>query len=117
GRTPFRRDLTYLDTRANLSSLRVFISAGAPIPRQLVKDARERLRCVISAGWGMTENGLVTCNGLEDPEEKVFETDGAPLRGMEPSVVDGDGAPVPSGGGGDPPLRGPFQVVRYYPRP
>src|SRR5215467_13048105 len=89
GATPFLRDLTYVDTRADLGSLRVFISARAPIPRQLVKDARERLCCVISAGWGMTENGLVTCNGLGDPEEKVFGTDGAPLPGMELSVVDG----------------------------
>ena len=117
GATPFLRDLTYVDTRANLSSLRVFISAGAPIPRQLVKDARERLRCVISAGWGMTENGLVTCNGLDDPEEKVCGTDGAPLRGMELSVVDGDGAPVPSGVEGDLLVRGPFQFVGYYKRP
>ena len=42
-----------------------------PIPRPLVRDARARLGCAISAGWGMTENGLATCNGLADPEEKV----------------------------------------------
>jgi len=117
GATPFLRDLTYVDTRADLGSLRVFISAGAPIPRQLVKDARERLRCVISAGWGMTENGLVTCNGLGDPEEKVFGTDGAPLPGMELSVVDGDGAPVSAGEEGELLVRGPFQFVGYYKRP
>ncbi len=117
GATPFLRDLTYVETGADLGSLRVFLSAGAPIPRQLVKDARERLRCVISAGWGMTENGLVTCNGLDDPEEKVFGTDGAPLRGMELSVVDGDGAPVAEGVEGDLLVRGPFQFVGYYKRP
>ena len=83
GATPFLRDLTYTRAARDMSSLRVFISAGAPIPRQLVKDARDRLRCVISAGWGMTENGLVTCNGLDDPEEKACTTDGSPLPGME----------------------------------
>jgi len=82
GATPFLRDLTYTQAPRDLGSLRVFISAGAPIPRQLVKDARERLKCVISAGWGMTENGLVTCNGLGDPEEKVVTTDGAPSTTM-----------------------------------
>jgi acyl-coenzyme A synthetase/AMP-(fatty) acid ligase len=59
GATPFLQDLTgtpALD-RHDVSSLRVFISAGAPIPRRLVEDARRRLGCAISAGWGMTENG------------------------------------------------------------
>jgi cyclohexanecarboxylate-CoA ligase len=87
-------------TERDLSSLRVFISAGAPIPRQLVKDARERLRCAISAGWGMTENGLVSCNGLDDPEEKVVSTDGSPLSGMHLRVVDEGGSQERPGGKG-----------------
>jgi cyclohexanecarboxylate-CoA ligase len=117
GATPFLRDLTYAETLRDMRSLRVFISAGAPIPRQLVKDARERLRCVISAGWGMTENGLVTCNGLEDPEEKVFGTDGSPLPGMELRVVSERGEPVAPGVEGDLLVRGPFQFVGYFKRP
>jgi cyclohexanecarboxylate-CoA ligase len=117
GATPFLRDLTYVRTARDLSSLRVFISAGAPIPRQLVKDARERLRCAISAGWGMTENGLVSCNGLDDPEEKVVSTDGSPLSGMELRVVDESGTPVPPGVEGELLVRGPFQFVGYCKRP
>jgi len=117
GATPFLRDLTYVETPHDLRSLRVFISAGAPIPRQLVKDARDRLACVISAGWGMTENGLVTCNGLDDPEEKVFSTDGAPLPGMELRVVDGDGRAAPTGVEGDLLVRGPAQFTGYFKRP
>jgi cyclohexanecarboxylate-CoA ligase len=118
GATPFLRDLT--DTpaldRHDVSSLRVFISAGASIPRQLVRDARRRLGCAISAGWGMTENGLVTCNGLEDPEEKVITTDGVPLPGMELRVA-GDDGPVPAGVEGDLLVRGHSQFVGYYRRP
>ena len=117
GATPFLRDLTYIQAPRDLASLRVFISAGAPIPRQLVKDARERLRCVISAGWGMTENGLVTCNGLDDPEEKVFTTDGAPLPGMELRVVDENGRGVLTGREGDLLVRGPAQFAGYFKRP
>jgi len=70
GATPFLRDLTYAEARQDLRSLRLFIAAGAPIPRALVRDAQARLGCVVSAGWGMTEDGLVTCNGLRDQEEK-----------------------------------------------
>ena len=117
GATPFLRDLTYMQAPPDMGSLRVFISAGAPIPRQLVKDARDRLKCVISAGWGMTENGLVSCNGLDDPEEKVFTTDGVPLPGMELRVVDEGGRDVPRGAEGDLLVRGPAQFAGYYKRP
>ncbi len=117
GATPFLRDLTYSPAQRDLGSLRLFVSAGAPIPRPLVRDARARLGCVISAGWGMTENGLVTCNGLGDPEEKVFSTDGCPLAGMELRVVDADGRDVPTGTEGDLLVWGPAQFVGYFERP
>jgi non-ribosomal peptide synthetase component E (peptide arylation enzyme) len=117
GATPFLRDLTYTDATSDLGSLRLFISAGAPIPRPLVRDARARLQCAISAGWGMTENGLVTCNGLEDPEEKILDTDGAPWPGMELRVVDEDARDVPTGAEGDLLVRGSSQFVGYFKRP
>jgi len=117
GATPFLQDLSYTSTPHDLSSLRLFISAGASIPRQLVMDARARLGCAISAGWGMTENGLVTCNGLSDPEDKVFGTDGAPLPGMALRVVDEDGREAPPGDEGDLLVTGPAQFVGYFKRP
>ena len=119
GATPFLQDLTYSPAveQRNISSLRVFTSAGAPIPRKLVEDARRRLDCAISAGWGMSENGLVTCNGLDDPEEKVFATDGAPLPGMELRVVDDAGQPVPPKTNGNLLVRGHAQFVGYLKRP
>ena len=112
GATPFLRDLTYVPGASTLRSLRLFISAGAPIPRPLVKDARAQLGCAISAGWGMTENGLVTCNGLVDPEDKVFGTDGLPLPGMELRVVDDDGRDLPRRDRGRPPRPRPRPVRR-----
>ena len=119
GATPFLQDLTYSPAveQRNISSLRVFTSAGAPIPRKLVEDARRRLDCTISAGGGMSENGLVTCNGLDDPEEKVFATDGAPLPGMELRVVDDAGQPVPPKTNGNLLVRGHAQFVGYLKRP
>jgi cyclohexanecarboxylate-CoA ligase len=117
GATPFLQDLTYVPGRHDLSSLRLFISAGAPIPRPLVRDARARLGCAISPGWGMTENGLVTCNGLDDPEEKVFATDGCPLPGMELRIVDDDGRDLAPGTEGELLVRGVSQFVGYFKRP
>jgi cyclohexanecarboxylate-CoA ligase len=119
GATPFLQDLTYAPAldRHDTSSLRLFISAGASIPRKLVQDARQRLRCAISAGWGMSENGLVSCNGLNDSEEKVFATDGRPLRGMELLVVDEASRPLPAEDEGDLLVRGHAQFVGYWKRP
>ena len=117
GATPFLRDLTYVTSRHDFSSLRVFISAGAQIPRPLVADARARLGCAISPGWGMTENGLVTCVGPRDPEDKVLATDGSPARGMELATVDADGRPAPPGTEGDLLVRGASQFVGYFKRP
>ncbi len=117
GATPFLQDLTHVPGRHDLSSLRLFISAGAPIPRPLVRDARARLGCAISPGWGMTENGLVTCTAFDESEEKLFTTDGRPLPGMELRVVDGDGRQSPPGTEGDLLVRGPSQFVGYFKRP
>jgi cyclohexanecarboxylate-CoA ligase len=117
GATPFLHDLTYAPAAHDLSSLRVFISAGAPIPRPLVRDARARLGCAISPGWGMTENGLVTCNGVDAAEGKVFTTDGRPVRGMELRIVDGDERPLGPGDEGDLLVRGASQFVGYFRRP
>jgi cyclohexanecarboxylate-CoA ligase len=119
GATPFLHDLTYTSAlaRHDCSSLRLFISAGAPIPRQLVRDARERLGCAISAGWGMTENGLVTRNGLDDPPEKVFGTDGKVPPGMELRVVGPDARVLPPDTEGDLQVRGSAQFIGYFKRP
>lgn len=64
----------------------------------------------------MTENGLVTCNGLSDPEEKVFATDGCPLPGMELLVADEADRGVPPKTEGDLLVRGHSQFVGYWKR-
>jgi cyclohexanecarboxylate-CoA ligase len=119
GREPFLQDMAYTPAtdRHDARSLRLFICGGAAIPRKLVEDARPRLGCAISAGWGMSENGLVTCNGLDDPEEKVFGTDGRPLPGAKVTVVDADGHAAPAGVEGDLLVRAPSLFIGYFRRP
>jgi cyclohexanecarboxylate-CoA ligase len=65
----------------------------------------------------MTENGMVTCNGLRDDEQKIVGSDGSPLAGMELRIVDDDGTPVPPGVEGDLLARGAAQFVGYFRRP
>lgn len=117
--TPFLADLTAeAELRPEaMKSLRTFVSAGAPIPRVLVRRATENLGAHIISGWGMTENGLVTTTKLDDPPEKVFETDGCPSQGMEVRTVDEGGEVLPHNEEGRLQARGPGTFVGYLKRP
>ncbi len=120
GSTPFLSDLTHNPgvERYDLSALKTFITAGAPIPRVLVQAATDKIGIRVVSGWGMTENGLVTTTRIGDPPGKVFETDGAPFEGMELRVVDeDDGAPLPTGDEGRLQARGSANFVGYLKHP
>jgi len=117
--TPFLSDLTDEAARrpAELKTLRTFLSAGAPIPRALVRRAAEHLGANIISAWGMTENGAVTTTRIGDPGEKTFETDGCPLDGMQVRVVDENGAPLPPDAEGRLQARGASNFVGYLKHP
>jgi cyclohexanecarboxylate-CoA ligase len=119
GATPFLADLTDTpawDTYSN-ASLRIFLSAGAPIPRVLVERATKRLGAAVLSGWGMTENGCVTCCRAGDPPERVFGTDGGPMEGAEVRVVNNDGKPAAAGVEGRLQMRGAALFVGYLKKP
>ena len=119
GATPFLADLADLPTpdRRGMSSLRTFVSAGAPIPRVLVERASERLGCFVHSGWGMTENGFATGTRRSDPPERVFGTDGAAVSCLEVRVVDDAGEEAAPGREGRLQVRGAGQFVGYLKRP
>ena len=117
--TPFLSDMADEAARrpAAVASLRTFLSAGAPIPRALVRRAAEHLGANIISAWGMTENGAVTTTRIGDPPGKTFETDGCPMEGMEIRVVDEQGAPLPANAEGRLQTRGPSNFVGYLKHP
>jgi cyclohexanecarboxylate-CoA ligase len=119
GATPFLNDLTehVAATGQATPSLRVFVSAGAPIPRALVAKARQTLGAAIVSAWGMSENGAVTTTRLDDGEEKATTTDGGPLPGMELRILFADGAVLPAGQEGQLQVRGCSNFIGYLKRP
>ncbi|MBR0659069.1 cyclohexanecarboxylate-CoA ligase [Neoroseomonas oryzicola] len=119
GATPFLNDLTehVARTGEGTPSLRVFVSAGAPIPRALVAKARPTLGAAVVSAWGMSENGAVTTTYLDDVEEKATTTDGCPLPGMELRILDAEGGIAPSGEQGRLQVRGCSNFVGYLKRP
>jgi cyclohexanecarboxylate-CoA ligase len=104
--TPFLADLTRQAEAqpAAFATFRVFLCAGAPVPRDLVRRATVAMDARIGSGWGMSEMGAVTATGPDDPDERVFETDGSPLPDVELRVVGLDGEVL------GPDLEGALQV-------
>lgn len=118
--TPFLSDLVHDPAVRgfDVSSLRLFLCAGAPIPRILLREAAKSLPDLyVMSAWGMTENGIVTATYPGDPEDKVFDTDGRAIPHQEVRVVDDDGTPLSAGIEGRLQSRGPTQFVGYFQRP
>lgn len=97
--TPFLADLvkTAPKYEGKLNSLRIFVSAGAPIPSAVVEQAGQALNAKIVSAWGMTENGAVTMTCLEDPVERASQSDGKALPWMEIKIIDFNGGDMPAG--------------------
>lgn len=117
--TPFLHDLVNAPNLVDhdLSSLERFCCMGAPIPRAIVRQARQKLPgLTVLGGWGQSENALVTLGIPGDADGKLIDTDGYPWPGMRIRVVDFDGAPAPTGTPGRLQVTGPFLFVGYAER-
>ncbi len=118
--TPFLSDLVKTPEvgQYDLTSLRLFLCAGAAIPRQLLRDAAEvHPKLYVMSAWGMTENGIVTATYPGDGQEKVFETDGRALPYQEVRIVGDEGEVLPADREGRLQARGPTGFVGYFKRP
>lgn len=120
GSTPFLSDLVQLpaDAAPDLSSLRLFACAGAPIPSVLVEAAAQRYpQLYVMSAWGMTEMGISTATYPGDPPDKVFDTDGRALPFHAVRIVDEAGTVVPLGIEGRLQARCATLFVGYLRRP
>lgn len=118
GATPFVYDLLreIENQDYDLSSLRFFLCGGAPIPRYMVQKALAAGFRVLGV-YGSTESvpHAVTC--LHDPEEKIIETDGKAVAGVEVKIVDESHETLPPGREGEEVSRGPNVFVGYLREP
>ncbi len=106
-----------LPARHDLSSLRVVQNGGARLAPELRRRLRERLRVVPQEVYGTAE-GLIAMTRLDDPDELLLETSGAPvLAEDEIRVVDDAGRDLPDGESGELVTRGPYTIRGYYDAP
>lgn len=107
--------------RYDLSSLRLCISGGAPLPQE-VKQRFERLSgCSLVEGYGLTESPVVGCNPIGSPGTNPVKVGsiGLPLPGTHIEVVSLDDGRTLLGPGqtGEICVRGPQVMAGYWKRP
>jgi long-chain acyl-CoA synthetase len=80
----------------DLSSLRIAISGGAPIPAEVLDAFERKFGVVILEGYGLTETASTTTFNVSADERKVYSV-GKPIWGVEVQVWDDDDRPLPAG--------------------
>ena len=103
--------------RFDLSSLKVVQNGGARLPPELRARLRERLGCTPQEIYGTAE-GLINMTRLDDPDELLLHSSGAPVSELdEIRVVDDDGHDLPDDVAGELVTRGPYTIRGYYEAP
>jgi 2,3-dihydroxybenzoate-AMP ligase len=101
----------------DLSSLEVIQNGGARLAPELRRRLRERIGCTPQEIYGTAE-GLINMTRLDDPDEPLFESSGAPVCDEdEIMVIDDAGREVPEGEPGELVTRGPYTIRGYYNAP
>jgi len=117
--TPFAMDMVAAQKVAPraLSSLRVFVCGGAPIPPSAAIAMQEHLGVDLVSLWGMTEIGICSIHRLGAPLEILAASDGMPVGHMDLRIVGEDLRPVPDGQEGRLQARGPSIILGYRDQP
>ena len=101
----------------DLSSLRVVQNGGARLAPELRARVRQELGCIPQEVYGTAE-GLINMVRLNDPDDLLLESSGAPVSEFdEILVLDDDGNEVPDGQPGELAVRGPYTINGYYNAP
>jgi acyl-CoA synthetase (AMP-forming)/AMP-acid ligase II len=111
------RDLVDLADEWRPAGPLTMICAGAPIPRQMCVDARERLGLSLIPGYGQTEHLHSVLGRLDDPIEKLTGSDGRALPGVLLRAVDDAGNECAPGEPGELECRGPNVALGYFNQP
>ncbi len=98
----------------DLSSLRLFYHAGAPLAAQAAAEFVEKFGCRLMEAYGALDGGTPVHTLYDDPHEKTFNTVGKVCAGMELKIANDDGLALPAGEIGEVVYRGPNCAVGLY---
>ncbi|HEX7383160.1 MAG TPA: AMP-binding protein [Burkholderiaceae bacterium] len=101
----------------DLSSLAVVQNGGARLAPELRRRLRERFGCTPQEIYGTAE-GLINMTRLDDADDLLLESSGAPVCDEdEIRVIDDAGRDLPDGQAGELVTRGPYTIRGYYRAP
>jgi long-chain acyl-CoA synthetase len=80
----------------DLSSLRVGVSGGAPLPAEVIDEAERTFGFVILEGYGLSETASTTTFNISAEERRIYSV-GKPIWGVEVEIRDAVGRPRPPG--------------------
>jgi acyl-CoA synthetase (AMP-forming)/AMP-acid ligase II len=101
---------------ADLGALRVAGTGAARMTASMVAEVRRRFGVPVVVRYTSTESSLGTGTTLTSTDEEVATTVGRPVAGVELSIVDDDGDPVPAGSVGRVLLRSAAAMRGYWGR-
>jgi acyl-CoA synthetase (AMP-forming)/AMP-acid ligase II len=99
---------------ADLSRLRICLSATAPAAPELVAQMRALLGCPVVVRYAMTESPSITGTSPLDPPEIQYRTVGKPQAETSVDLVGADGGAVPPGEVGRVRIQGPCVMRGYW---
>lgn len=104
--------------RDDISSMRLWVAAGAPIPGTFVEHASALFpKMRVLSLYGRTENVTTTMCVVSDEPVRSVKSDGRPLPLQSVHIVDIDGNEVPRGEEGDIAYKGAMHMLEYIGKP
>lgn len=105
--------------QADVSSLKLAISGGSPVPAHLTERVRNELGCDVVTVYGQTELSPIVCQtSPNDSDHDKANTAGSPLWNVEVRIIDVDTNEVlPLQQEGEIQVRGYQTMLEYYGRP
>jgi len=104
---------TRLEYPGDLSSLKLVISAGAPLPEPTFRSFHSKFGIYPRQLYGSTETGVISIN-LGGSIEKRFGSVGRPVKNVDVRVLDDKGGEVISGEVGEITVKSPSMTRGYY---
>ncbi len=101
-----------------VKGVRAYFCGGAHLPPEVVRKAKEVLKCQLINGYGLTETACALMTRLGDTDEVVVNSAGKPFPpAMEAKIVDDEGREVNPGETGEIMFRGPSVTTGYFRNP
>src|SRR5207245_9358285 len=98
-----------------LSSVKLIGSGAAPVDGNLQRACADRLKCLVTQGYGMTETSLACHTTPQDPARVRRGSVGLTLTNMESKIIDVvTGAALPAGERGEICVRGPNVIGGHW---